>query len=329
MSDAWAELERSVHAALETYSNVHRGSGHSSLVSTRLYDRAREIVLEHLGLQARDHVVVFATPRRAQRLAALLPPGRWRGLSSADIGLPLGVRALAIESRALPPGAPLESGGGTARLVAADWVVWAQPPDRFEAGTPSIVNVLAFARGLEIVRQRPTRSGRHRRSLSRPTRSGRSVGRELLRALRQTLIGRDLCVPVLAGDVRLRPLRQRCEHPHVRSRSGMPCGGPGARGTTRSSAKRNASSPTSSALLSATSSSRRTRRKPLASWPGAWGRERSSSTPSSSTTRTSCPGGSCRAVDSCACPWIPRVSSTSTSSNRRCPARRRRRGSSP
>lgn len=36
-ADAFAELERGVRAALETYSNVHRGSGHNSLVSTHLY----------------------------------------------------------------------------------------------------------------------------------------------------------------------------------------------------------------------------------------------------------------------------------------------------
>ncbi|MDZ7605609.1 MAG: hypothetical protein U5K79_08480 [Cyclobacteriaceae bacterium] len=35
-------LERGVYAALETYSNVHRGSGHFSMVTTHLLERARE-----------------------------------------------------------------------------------------------------------------------------------------------------------------------------------------------------------------------------------------------------------------------------------------------
>ena len=48
MSEAYAELQRSIQAALETYSNVHRGSGHNSLVSTLLYEQARDIVLEHV-----------------------------------------------------------------------------------------------------------------------------------------------------------------------------------------------------------------------------------------------------------------------------------------
>ena len=33
--NAFAELERSVLNALETYSNVHRGSGHNSLITTQ------------------------------------------------------------------------------------------------------------------------------------------------------------------------------------------------------------------------------------------------------------------------------------------------------
>ena len=47
---AFTELERGVQAALETYSNVHRGSGHNSLVTTQLYEQARDIVLDYLGL---------------------------------------------------------------------------------------------------------------------------------------------------------------------------------------------------------------------------------------------------------------------------------------
>jgi hypothetical protein len=43
--DLW---EESVFATLQTYSNVHRGSGHFPKVTTRLYEKAREIVLEYL-----------------------------------------------------------------------------------------------------------------------------------------------------------------------------------------------------------------------------------------------------------------------------------------
>ena len=150
--EPFAELEQGVHAALETYANVHRGSGHNSLVSTHLYEQAREIVLEYLGLNKKKYAVIFCSPRRAEALKAQLKPGSYQSLSSQDIGLPLGVRALAVDRKALPKGAPFQAGGGTARLVSPGWVIWAKAPDRFEAGTPAIVNVIAFAVALRLIR---------------------------------------------------------------------------------------------------------------------------------------------------------------------------------
>ena len=72
--EAFTELERGVHAALETYSNVHRGSGHNSMVTTHLFEKAREIVLEYLGLNKGKYVVIFCTPRRAEALKRQLKP---------------------------------------------------------------------------------------------------------------------------------------------------------------------------------------------------------------------------------------------------------------
>jgi selenocysteine lyase/cysteine desulfurase len=144
-AEAFAELERGVHAALETYSNVHRGSGHYSMVSTHLYEQARDIILEYLGLNKDKYVVIFCTPRRAETLKAQLKSKGHQSVSSQDIGLPLGVRALAVDRKVLPRGIPFQTGGGTARLVSPGWVIWANGPDKFEAGTPAIVNVIAFA----------------------------------------------------------------------------------------------------------------------------------------------------------------------------------------
>jgi hypothetical protein len=116
-SGAWVKLERGVYAALETYSNVHRGSGHNSLVSTHLYEQARNIVLEHLGLDKDRYTVIFCTPHRAKLLTACLKPKNYHSLSSQEIGLPLGVRALAIEHKALPRGVPFQTGGGRDRCA--------------------------------------------------------------------------------------------------------------------------------------------------------------------------------------------------------------------
>ncbi|TFH49988.1 MAG: aminotransferase class V-fold PLP-dependent enzyme [Bacteroidia bacterium] len=204
--DAFAELEQGVHAALETYSNVHRGSGHNSIVSTNLYEQARDIVLEYLGLPGNRYVVIFCSPRRAAALGALLGPGKYQVVSSSDIGLPLGIRALAVKKRALPRGIPFQTGGGTTRIIAPDWAIWANAPDRFEAGTPAIINVIAFARALSLTRQ-------HGKDIFKGPQTGKLsatdilyrddmekyTGQELLDALRQTLIGRSMKVPTTEG----------------------------------------------------------------------------------------------------------------------------------
>src|SRR5574341_986773 len=74
IGEAFVELKRGVHAALETYSNVHRGSGHHSLVSTQLFEQARDIVLGYLGLNKDKYGVIFCSPRRAELLKAHLAP---------------------------------------------------------------------------------------------------------------------------------------------------------------------------------------------------------------------------------------------------------------
>ena len=206
MSETFAELERGVRAALETYSNVHRGSGHNSMVTTHLFEQARDIVLEQLGLNKDKYVVVFCSPRRAEALKAQLAAGSYASVASRDIGLPLGVRALAVDRKALPGGTPFQTGGGTARLVSPGWVIWANGPDRFEAGTPAIVNVIAFARALRLIQQfgedafqGATAERVAATEILYHDELERFSGRELLDALRQTLIGRDVRVPTVEG----------------------------------------------------------------------------------------------------------------------------------
>jgi hypothetical protein len=117
INETYEKLEQSVYASLETYSNVHRGSGHFSMISTFLFEQAREIVLEYLGLSRRQYTVIFCTPRRAAVISEKLKDNSeklkdnsgklkdnseklkatsYQILSSRDIGLPLGIRALAV-----------------------------------------------------------------------------------------------------------------------------------------------------------------------------------------------------------------------------------------
>ena len=205
MPDVFEELKRSVYACLETYSNVHRGSGHHSMVSTRLFEQARAVVLQYLGLAAGSHDVVFCSPGAAEAYLAQLEPGDSQCLSSADLGLPLGVRALVIRRQALSRLTLFKAGGGTARLVGFGWVVWARAPGRFEAGTPAIVNVIAFARALQLAR-------RHGKDCFREAWNDAASGQilhggspeslgggELLASLKASRIGLGLCVPTAKG----------------------------------------------------------------------------------------------------------------------------------
>ena len=208
-SESFSELERAVYAALETYSNVHRGSGHNSLVTTHLYEQAREIVLEYLNLKKDKYVVIFCSPARAEALKAHLKPGSFQSVSSQDIGMPLGIRAMAVKRRSLPGGAPFQTGGGTTVLISSGWVIWANAPDKFEAGTPAIINVIAFAKALQLARQygkdvfRDMPAGKLTASeiLYRDELEKYS-GKELLAELRKAMIGDGVFVPTAEGNKR-------------------------------------------------------------------------------------------------------------------------------
>ena len=206
---AFRELERSITAALETYSNVHRGTGHHSMVSTRLYEQSREQVLDYLDLPPEKYTVIFCSPRRTEKFTGILKPGSFRVITGEETGLPLGVQAVAVQKKHLPEGTPLESGGGTARLMASGWVIWDKAPDKFEAGTPAIINVIAFAKALTLLKS----SGPglfHMEDkekcavadiLYRDETDG-LTGKELLDKLRATRIGIDTQVPTTAGWTR-------------------------------------------------------------------------------------------------------------------------------
>jgi len=205
--EAFCELEAGVLRVLETYANVHRGTGYNSLVTTRLYERAREVILDALDLSRSRFTVVFCTPQRASSLEASLKPGTSLTLSSREIGLPLGIVALAVEKSKFPRGVPFQTGGGTTKIVSRHSVVWEDAPDRFEAGTPAIVNAIALALAVQIIRRRGAGVFKLRdgsalpavRILDRNGFDGWS-GRKLLSRLRSSVIGRGRDVPTANGS---------------------------------------------------------------------------------------------------------------------------------
>lgn len=205
-TSAFNQLEEAILAALKTYSNVHRGSGYNSQVSTHLYEQARDIVLEYMGLKKNSYVVVFCSPRRAKIFTRSINPKNFRLLSSKDLGLAIGVRAIALRRRAIPKGEPVESGGGTTKLTAREWIIWADAPDRFEAGTPAIINVIAFAKALLIIQEFGSDIFKEKSS---STLSAKEIlfedtlvnleGPELLKELRNTLVGKKVSIPTSEG----------------------------------------------------------------------------------------------------------------------------------
>lgn len=146
-TQAW---ERGVHAAMQRYSNVHRGQGQHSQASTELFDEARRMVLRHLQLDPQEHTLVFANPLRVEQLVQQLPQGSWRTCSSSEIGLAMGVEAIAIQNTAFGQLNPIQPGGGTVSLVSEDFVRWAEGPDVQEGGTPHIIGAIAFAKALRL-----------------------------------------------------------------------------------------------------------------------------------------------------------------------------------
>ncbi len=54
-----AKVHRAVEDFLPWYSSVHRGTGYKSLLSTHLYEHAREVVMRFVGGNSSTHVVVF------------------------------------------------------------------------------------------------------------------------------------------------------------------------------------------------------------------------------------------------------------------------------
>jgi selenocysteine lyase/cysteine desulfurase len=200
------KLEQTLHFALQCYSNVHRGMGHNSLISTGLYERARDVLLECLGIDC-SHTVIFCSPWRLECLLSQVRDSTdVKIVSSRDLGLPLGIRALIVPKGDLPKGAPLYPGGGTVKMVSSDFVSWANAPDRFEAGTPNIIGALALARFMQLSLNTGNEGPREFENQSLTVEQVLYSdgleglrGIDLLDRLRETVIGRDVYMPTSAG----------------------------------------------------------------------------------------------------------------------------------
>ncbi len=205
---AFNKLEECVKMALETYSNVHRGTGHYSIITTALYERARDIILNYLGLEKDAYLVVFCSAYASELLKKQLHFKNYKMISSGDIGLPLGLRVLAIRKSALPKGVPFQTGGSVAKMVSPNFVIWADVPQKLEAGTPCIINAIAFAIAIIVKNQYGTDCFSQYKGtmvsakeiLFQDEFSG-YTGLKLQAELEKMLVGRDLRVPTREGEI--------------------------------------------------------------------------------------------------------------------------------
>ena len=65
--DAFGILENCVYTALETYSNVHRGSGHYSMATTHLFEQARKQIA--FGMQ--EHGMLMEVAKKLGQEAVI------------------------------------------------------------------------------------------------------------------------------------------------------------------------------------------------------------------------------------------------------------------
>jgi selenocysteine lyase/cysteine desulfurase len=85
-------------------------------------------------------------PHRAIRVGPLNDPEHldFVALSAHKLYAPFGTGALVGRRDVFERGDPEQRGGGTVEIVTLDEVVWAEPPDREEAGSPNVVGAVAL-----------------------------------------------------------------------------------------------------------------------------------------------------------------------------------------
>ena len=90
-------------------------------------------------------------PHRAIRMRPLDDPEHFDfvALSAHKLYAPFGTGALVGRRDIFEQGDPEERGGGTVEVVTLDEVVWAEPPDREEAGSPNVVGAVALGLALQ------------------------------------------------------------------------------------------------------------------------------------------------------------------------------------
>jgi selenocysteine lyase/cysteine desulfurase len=149
---------RSPEELLDACERALRSGGADLLAVTGASNVTGEIwpLAELAGLAHRHGAELFAD---AAQLAAHHPIDMARSgvdhlaLSGHKLYAPFGAGALVAGAGRLRDGGPLLHGGGAVKLVTLDEVVWADAPERHEAGSPNVVGVVALAAACRRLRE--------------------------------------------------------------------------------------------------------------------------------------------------------------------------------
>src|SRR3989442_464705 len=138
-----AVLERLQHAYTAEYANVHRGLHYLANVATEAYEGARDIVRTFLNAPRREEIIFTRNATEAINLVAYS--------FGIDRIKPTGIGGRWGKYDLLAEMPPFNGGGEMIREVFTDRITYGEPPHRFEAGTPSIVQAIGLGAAIEYV----------------------------------------------------------------------------------------------------------------------------------------------------------------------------------
>ena len=190
------------YAALRVYSNVHRGTGQFSVVSTELYERAREEILVFAGLSPLKYEAVFLNPSRMAMLEEAYGEKVVFRVQSSELGLQMGIGALVFPKGLLKKMKPQDTGGGMVKLVHEKFAIFNEGAERFETGTPPIMNAILLGIALQMIRESENKelfqTKRNDFDWKEILTVG-DMGENPLESFQQMHIGRGVSVPVVGG----------------------------------------------------------------------------------------------------------------------------------
>ena len=105
-------------------------------------------VAHHYGAELFVDAAQLAPHRAIDMAAAGID---YLALSGHKLYAPFGAGALVARGRALERGQPLLRGGGAIEIVTLDDVIWADAPERHEAGSPNVVGAVALGAACRIL----------------------------------------------------------------------------------------------------------------------------------------------------------------------------------